>query len=66
MAERDSQTEARRYVDRIIEMQRRRGYSPSVTPEEYEGAVVEATRAFQRLSRAAAKMVESAHHDEEA
>lgn len=57
MAEPSSRAAAKRYVDRIIEVQRRHGHSPTVTPEQYEGAVLEATRAFERLNTAASRLL---------
>jgi hypothetical protein len=56
MTELDSRREAKNYVDRVLEAQRRHGHAPVLTPDEYEGAIAEAAEVFDRLSRAASNM----------
>ncbi len=65
MPEPDTRAEARRYVDGIIDVQRRHGHSPSMTPEQYEGAVTEAMQAFDRLNTAASRLAQRRKTTEE-
>jgi hypothetical protein len=44
--------EARRYLDRVIAVQKRHGLRPNLPAEEYEQAVKETARVFERLSTA--------------
>jgi hypothetical protein len=44
---------ARRYLDRVIALQKRHGVRPNLPVEEYEQAVKDTARVFERLSTAA-------------
>jgi hypothetical protein len=43
---------ARRYLDRVMAVQKRHGLRPDLPPEQYEQAVKETARVFERLATA--------------
>jgi hypothetical protein len=43
---------ARQYLDRVIAVQKRHGLRPNLPAEEYERAVKDTARVFERLSTA--------------
>jgi len=53
MTEPESRAAAKRYIDRIIEVQRRHGIDPSISKKQYDTAVDETSRAFAKLTSAA-------------
>jgi len=52
MSTKQSEVEAKRYIDSMLEIQRRTGPDPQVSRDRYERAVHKAAKSFDRLHRA--------------
>ena len=52
---RETETEARAFIDEIVRISRKHGMSSDVSSATYEAAVAKATRAFEGLEGAARK-----------